>query len=639
MKIIIAKHAGFCFGVRKAVEAVYNSLEFEKPIYTLGPIIHNPQVVEELGKKGVRIEEDVNRIDQGTVIIRSHGVVPSVYETIRDKKLQLIDATCPYVKLIHEKVKQYYERGYQIIIVGEKNHPEVIGINGWCNNQGIIVYDINDVKQLLPMNISCVVAQTTITQEKWEQILTYIHSHVTDVTAFNTICFTTSERQKEAVEIAQKSDIMLVMGGKNSSNTKKLFSLCQQYCSNTFFVETVQDVPFKQIKPKDTIGITAGASTPDWIIKEVVQKMEEKDQSTNWNEEDDFVTMDDFYKTFKPIHPNQIMKGKIVQVTETEVCVNIGYKSDGIIKKSDLSNDNDINILELYKVGDEIEVEVLQVNDGEGNVILSKKTVDVRKNWEILLEGFENEEIFKGKCLEAVKGGLLANILGIRVFVPASQVAPYYIENLSDYVGNEMRVKIIEMDQQKNKIVVSQKIVLMEEAQKKRDLIWDTLHVGDKMKGIVRKIMDYGVFVDIGGIDGLVHISDLSWSHIKHPSDVIKTGDSIEVIILAMDIEKKRISLGYKQGLPEPWSMIADKYNPGTIVEGKVVRIVEFGAFIELEKGIDGLVHISQIAENHVKRIQDVLKIGDVVKVKILDVKPTERKISLSIKEAIEAIE
>jgi len=631
LKIILAKHAGFCFGVMRAVKAVYDKVASGEPIYTIGPIIHNPQVVDELRKKGVVIEEDIDRIENGTVIIRSHGVVPAIYERIKEKNLKLVDATCPYVKRIHEKVRRFHENDYQIIIVGEREHPEVIGINGWCNNQAIILNDSSDIDSLPPVKKACVVAQTTITQEKWDEVIGAITPRVQDLEIFNTICYTTSERQKEAVAISKIASVMLVIGGKNSSNTQKLFNICKQYCKRTYAIETAADIPLLHLGSNDIVGITAGASTPDWIIKEVVSRMSEQEHMN----QQDVNFMEDFEKTLVTIKNRQTVKGTVVQVSDDEVSVNIGYKSDGIIPKSELSTDPDVQPKDLFKVGDEIEVEVLKVNDGEGNVILSKKAVDLKKTWAAIEEAFEKGTVIEGIGKEVVKGGLIATVMGIRTFVPASQLSTHFVQDISQFVGQPLRLKIIEMERNRNRIVASQRAVLEQEAEEAKNRLWDSLEVGQKRTGIVRRLTDFGAFVDIGGVDGLIHVSDLSWGRVKHPSDVVKVGEEVEVVVLAVDREKERISLGYKQTKPHPWDTAVSKYQVNSIVEGKVVRIASFGAFVELEPGLDGLVHISQIANHRVNKVEDELKVGDMVRVKILEVKPEEKRISLSIREAL----
>lgn len=675
MKVVTAKNGGFCFGVRRAINAVCKNLDYPGNLYTLGPIIHNPQVVEEFKKKGVQIEHCVSNISNGTVVIRSHGVGENIYQQISQKRLRLVDATCPYVKRIHHLAKKYYHDGYNIIIVGQKEHPEVIGINGWCDNKAYIVYDLSDIQQLPFLNKACVLAQTTITEQRWCDSINQLQHKVEDLQIFNTICITTSERQKEAESIAKTVDVMWVIGGKNSSNTQKLYSICKTHCKKTFAIETAKDIKCNVIDPGDVIGIVAGASTPDWIIKEVVEKMsqlEDKDLIRNENEQnqeeldikkaedlpnesfdcqevsnvadsiapnennpEETTSMEDFEKTMVSLRPGQVIKGTVLRVTDDEVIVNIGYKSDGVVPANQFALDSDQPLSEMVKDGDEIEVEVLKINDGEGNVLLSRKSLEQKKLWKQIEEGYKSGSEFKGVGVEVVKGGLIAKINGIRTFVPASQLSTRYVEDLSVFVDQTLKLRIIEIDKSRNRVVASQKVILQEEEEEARRQLWDSLNEGEKITGTVKRLTNFGAFVDIGGVDGLIHISDLSWGRIDHPSEVVKEDQEVEVVVLSVDRERERISLGYKQTLPHPWDNIDQKYTVGSIVTGKVARIASFGAFVQLEPGVDGLVHISQISNQRIDKVEDVLKIGDEVTAKVLDVNPEQRRISLSIREAL----
>ncbi|MFU0801264.1 MAG: bifunctional 4-hydroxy-3-methylbut-2-enyl diphosphate reductase/30S ribosomal protein S1 [Xylanivirga thermophila] len=631
MQIILATNAGFCFGVKRAVQSVYEHLNSSKTIYTLGPIIHNPQVVSDLEQKGVIVEECLDNIEDGTVIIRSHGIGKLAYDELRNKEVEIIDATCPFVKRIHQIVEEHYTEGYDIIIIGEREHPEVKGINGWCNGAAYILNSCDDVDKLSHIDKACVVAQTTITHEKLNNILSRLKPIVSDLKVFDTICHTTSKRQNETKELAKKVDIMLVIGGHNSSNTKKLYSICKNYCKKTFAIETAKEINNKLIRSGDIIGITAGASTPDWIIKEVIDKM---DQINNQNSQENTVSMEDFEKTMVSLRNGQIVKGVVLSVNTQEAIVNIGYKADGIISADEVFLEQNQTLEDIIKVGQEIEVEVIKINDGEGNVLLSCKSIQQQKVWNDIQRGYEAGVEFRGKCTQSVKGGVIASINGIRTFVPASQLSTKYVEDLNTFVGKELRLKIIELDKRRNRLVASQRIILEAEEEAKRQSVWDSLKEGEKITGTVKSITDFGVFVDIGGIDGLIHISDLSWGHVKHPSEVLSENQQVEVIVLSFDKAKGRISLGYKQTLPQPWGNADNKYPVGSIVEGKVVRITSFGAFVELEPGVDGLVHISQISNKRINKVEDALKVGDVIDAKVLDVKPEDHKLSLSIKEA-----
>lgn len=641
-RVIVARHAGFCFGVRRAVEVAGRLSGQAERVYTLGPIIHNPEVVSSLAARGVLPVEEAEQIPADSrVIIRSHGVGRAVMEALKARGLLIEDATCPFVKRIHDLADIASSQGRAVIVVGEASHPEVQGILGWARTLGRAVYSAEEAMGLENLLHPLVVAQTTITQERFASVCAAIQARVTEPEIHNTICSTTAKRQSEAVEIAKKVDVMVVVGGKNSSNTQKLQSLCSGFCPRTYLVQTLEEAKRLTILPGDSIGITAGASTPDGTFKEVVTRMndiEKQDQAVDTAEiasqepaetmaESDF--MADVEKTLVQIRPGQTIVGTVVQITDDEVCVNVGYKADGLVKKSDLSSTD-------VKVGDEIEVEVVKVNDGEGNVLLSQRNIVNRKNWDAIVAKSEADEYVDGVGKEAVKGGLIANVMGIRAFIPASQLSKHYVEKIEDFVGKEMKLKIIEVDKAKKRIVCSRKAVLLAEEAEKKKAVWATLKEGEVVEGIVRRLTSFGVFVDIGGVDGLVHITDLSWGRVKQPSDVVSVNQKIQVKILSLDPEKERISLSYKATQPRPWDVAGEKYAVGSVVEGKVVRITTFGAFVELEPGLDGLVHISQCALTRIAKVEDAVNVGDVIRVKILSVDTEAKRISLSIREVLE---
>ncbi|MCX7709614.1 MAG: bifunctional 4-hydroxy-3-methylbut-2-enyl diphosphate reductase/30S ribosomal protein S1 [Clostridia bacterium] len=633
MEIIVAKTAGFCFGVNKAVTLAYNLVEkSEDRIYTFGPVIHNDQVVGQLNERGVKIAEKVEDISEDScVIIRAHGVTPEIYNSIEQKTEKIMDATCPYVKKIHNLVNEKYREGYQIIIVGDKNHPEVIGINGWCNNSAYIVETKEEVEKL-PKGIEnkpvCVVAQTTLTYEKWQAINEYLKKVFENIIKFDTICNATSQRQNEAGEIAARVDMMLVIGSSHSSNTQKLVDICKKYCPETYKIETSGEIPPVDIKKIKKIGITAGASTPEWIIKEVIEKMVELNKQEN-----EMSFKEAFESSLVTLQSGQTVKGKIIGYNNAEVFVDMGYKSDGIIPMEEFSDDPDFKPEASLKVGEEVEVFVVRVNDGEGNVVLSKKKVDALKNWDKIEKASEDKTPVKAKVTEVVNGGVIANAGGVKIFVPASQISDRYVKDLSEFLKQVINVRILEFNKQKRKIVGSARAILEEEKTQNASKIWDNIEVGKKFDGVVKSITDFGAFVDIGGVDGLIHVSELSWTKVKHPSDVLKLGDRVSVTILEFDKAKNRISLGYRKTEDNPWYNAENKFKVGDVVKGKVVRIVPFGAFVELEKGIDGLVHISQISSVRIGKPSDVLEIGQTVEAKITEVNVEAKKIGLSIKE------
>ena len=647
MKIEVAAHAGFCFGVRRSVSAVDGLLASGKRITTLGPVIHNPAVIEGMKARGVVVAEEKEEVEGDTVVIRAHGAPKSVHDYFLKKGMEVVDTTCPFVERIHRRVREASAQGIPVLIVGEKEHAEVVGIRGWVEGSDcFIVYSAGEIDALPPMQRACIVAQTTTPQALYDGLCAHLRERIPECEVFGSICKATVLHQSEARELAARVDVMLVVGGRNSSNTRKLFALCSEICKRTYFIEKAEQVAGIPVTGNEIIGITAGASTPDEIIKEVVTRMSELDKTITPQTDAPVEAQDsaqdsefaaEFEKTLVSIRPGQTVTGTIVQVTDNEVCVNIGYKSDGLIPVAELINQE--NHREAYKVGDEIEVEVVKVNDGEGNVLLSQKNIVSRKNWDALVAKYENNEYVEGVGKDVVKGGLIVDVDGVRTFVPASQLSERYVEKIDQFVGKPMKLKIIEVDKQKRRLVASRKAVLAEESAAAKAAAWEKLEVGTIVHGIVRRLTDFGAFVDIGGVDGLIHITDLSWGRVKHPSDVVKPGDEVDVLVLALDRERERISLGLKQTKPKPWETAQVNYPVGSICEGKVVRIVTFGAFVELEPGLDGLVHISQIAPTRINKVEDVLHVGDMVRVRILDVNPEAKRISLSIRDAAEPVE
>ncbi|NLI53175.1 MAG: bifunctional 4-hydroxy-3-methylbut-2-enyl diphosphate reductase/30S ribosomal protein S1 [Clostridiales bacterium] len=716
MRVLLANNSGFCFGVRRAVEMAERCALERGIVYTYGNIIHNESVVAELGEKGVHSVDELDRLKEGdTLIIRAHGAPPTVYEVCQSRCVRLVDATCPYVKRIHQIVEKAAQEGRTVLIAGKANHPEVVGIRGWAGENAFVLESDADAARLPKIERATLVSQTTLPVATLDAIIRALKTGENGPVKLeirNTICDTTRARQSEAEEISRRADRMLVLGSKSSANTQKLVEICKKHCKNTVNVESSDKLFLDILSSDDIIGIVAGASTPDRMIREVLQVMSEQEKTTietieaeapaeevvvpqadqtteepaaavetpettaqapeaavetpeaaaevsepaaeapaaaeaaeekveekveekpDHEDSSDFAAA--FEKTMTRIHNGQIIEGTVISIVDGEVFVNIGYKSDGVIPASELSGDSDVKAEDLFKEGDTIEVEVTKVNDGDGNVLLSRKNVESKKLWDELLNQEDIEEkIFDAVGKEVVKGGIIADISGIRAFVPASHVSTKYIENLSEFVGKPMRLKVLEVDRQRKRIVASQKQVLLAEAAVERRKKWESLVVGSKVTGVVRRIADFGAFVDIGGIDGLVHVTDAAWGRVKHPSDVFSIGEEIEVLILNVDVEKERVSLGYKQLQPKPWMLAGEKYQVGSIVEGKVVRIVPFGAFVALESTIDGLIHISQVSVHRIAKVEDELKVGDVVRCKVLEVSPEAKRISLSRKEAL----
>ena len=633
MPVEVAAHAGFCMGVSRAVEKAEAMARDGIPSCTLGELIHNPDVIRRLAERGLEPIRKPEEAAGRRVLIRSHGVSPEVLEQLKTAGDQVLDLTCPFVDKLHRIVEEGSRDGTPVILVGERDHPEVRGTAGWAHGEVIIVADPAEAEQLPEMERAVAVCQTTFPHNRWEAILAALEKKVRALDSRCTICSATEIRQQEARELAGRVDAMIVVGGKNSANTQKLFDICRKVCPRTILVESAAEIPpaFAN-KDLEKIGITAGASTPTDSLKEVVTRMsdmENKDLTPTAEVETQNDFMAEVESTMVRIRPGQTLTGKVVQITEDEVCVSIGYKADGLIKRTDLV-DQDV------KLDDEIEVEVVKVNDGEGNVLLSQRNIVNRKAWDAMMEKYEAGEYLDAVGKEAVKGGLIADISGVRAFVPASQLSQRYVEKIADFVGKEMKLKILEVDPQKKRVVASRKAVVAEEAAAKKKEAWERLEEGMVIHGIVRRLTDFGAFVDVGGVDGLIHITDLSWGRIKHPSEVVKPNQEVDVKILSLDAERERIQLGYKQLQPHPWDDAVEKFPAGEIVEGKVVRITDFGAFVELEPGLDGLVHISQCATTRVAKVEDAVKVGDVVKVKVLGVDPEKKRISLSIRQAVE---
>lgn len=622
MPLEVAAHAGFCMGVRRAVEAAMQVAEGEKPSCTLGALIHNPTVVGMLADRGVPAVASPEEAKGRQVLIRSHGVSPDVIAALMAQGCPVLDLTCPFVDRLHRIVAQGTADGTPVIMVGEREHPEVKGTCGWAMGDVYVVATPEEAAALPMLPRAIAAAQTTFPPDRWEAIVAVLRQRVGELHEHNTICHATATRQREARELAARADAMIVVGGRESANTQKLYAACKALCPRTILVECAAEIPpaFANIN-SEFIGITAGASTPDGSLKEVVTQMTDM-QNTEF-------TMDAVVASLTRIRAGQTVTGKVVQITEDEVCVNIGYKADGIIKRSDLTQED-------VKLDDEIEAEIVKVNDGEGNVVLSQRNIVNRKAWEALLVKHENGEYVVGTGKEAVKGGLICDVEGVRAFVPASQLAQHYVEKIADFVGKEMKLKIIEVDKQKKRIVASRKQVIAEETAAREEEAWSRLEEGIIIHGIVRRLSAFGAFVDVGGVDGLIHITDLSWGRITHPSEVVKPNQEVDVKILSLDRERKRIQLGYKQLMPRPWDNAAEMYPEGAIVEGKVVRITDFGAFVELQPGLDGLVHISQCAPNRVNKVEDAVQVGQIVRVKVLSVDTEKKRISLSIRQAVE---
>lgn len=634
MEIMLAKKAGFCFGVSRAVKYLESEAE-KKKISTLGPIIHNDFVVGSLKEKGVDVIEDISELKSGSCLaIRTHGVGKDTVDRLKRDGIEYVDLTCPFVKKIHNIVYKYHNDGYRIVIVGDKNHPEVKGIDGWCEEKSIITLDISDINGKIDSNGKvCLVCQTTMDKKTFDNISGYVKSVCSDAVIFNTICSATGERQEEAAKTAKAADMMIVIGGSHSSNTNKLTSICKKYCSDTLQIENFEDLPQNIDIPKK-IGITAGASTPSCIIKEVINKMLENAKGAESFAQE----FEEYEKSLVTLNTRDIVKGIVIGVSEKGISVNLGYKSDGFVPASEVTDDPDADITSMYKVGDEIEAFVVRVNDVEGEVTLSMKKLEMIKGAKEIEDAFESNAILRGKVIQAVNGGVIISCKGTRVFVPASQASDRYLSDLSSIVGNEYDFRIIDIRKMRGrtKIVGSIKNVLAEQKAALAENFWANVEVGKVYKGIIKSVTNFGAFAEIySGVDGLIHISQLSWSKIKHPSEVVNVGDEVEVYVLDFDKEKGKISLGFKKAEDNPWKKVENELKVGDVVDCKIVRIVPFGAFAEIYPGVDGLIHISQVADKRIGKVEDELMIGQHVQVKVVEIDLENQKIGLSIRALI----
>ncbi|MFV0314405.1 MAG: bifunctional 4-hydroxy-3-methylbut-2-enyl diphosphate reductase/30S ribosomal protein S1 [Anaerotignum sp.] len=633
-KVELAQSAGFCFGVKRAIEMAYEQINKNEKTYSYGPLIHNKEVTGDLEKNGINIIESIDNIESGTVLVRSHGVGKGIYDALDEKGIRILDGTCPFVKKIHTIVKEHHDANEGVIIIGNSTHPEVVGINGWCEDAANIIETVEEASKLDLQEGGCyiLVVQTTFRQSLFHEILEELQKKDIHLEVFNTICSATGKRQAEAVTLSQKVDKMIVIGDKKSSNTQKLVEICKKNCENTVHIETICDLVLNIFSNDDKIGITAGASTPPAIIKEVVVTMSEAFnnavQNLEGSEEISFAQM--LEESLVTLHTGDVVKGTVIQIVNEEVSVNLGYKSDGVVPRGEFSSDPTVIPSTLVQPGDEIEVFVVRVNDGDGNVLLSKKRIEAQKGMEDIEVAFNEKAVVTGLVTEVVKGGLIAVVNGVRVFIPSSQVSNRFIEDLNVFKGKELDFNIIEMDRVKRRIIGGRKALVEKEIGAKRVALFASIEAGSKVNGTVSRLTDFGAFVDLGGVDGLIHISEMSWGRISNPKEILKEGQTVEVFVLDVDKEKGKISLSLKDSNMNPWKIAVEKYAVGTIVEGKVVRMVPFGAFVELEPGVDGLIHISQIANKHVVRPEDELKVGEIISVKVLEVNSEQKKISLS---------
>lgn len=660
MKITLAETAGFCFGVDRAVNMVYSLLDEGEKVCTLGPIIHNPQVVDDLKARGVTIAETPEQAPADAVlVVRTHGVSKAVMDEIGRRSLTCANATCPFVQKIHKIVFDATVNGSTVLIAGDPNHPEVIGIKGHCHGETYVFRDLAELEKIitahpeLAQKSLCAVAQTTFSVQQWQKCVKKIKLVYTNAVVFDTICNATEERQAEAVKLSLECDRMLIIGGRQSSNTAKLKSVCEQNCP-TDLIETAEELHTIDFTGCRHLGVTAGASTPARIIKEVLETMSEIIHETNSAVEpntaapqetekeeaaksfDEMSFSEALEESLKSMNSDQKVHGVVVGISPSEIQVDINRKHAGYIPLSEYSNDPNVDPLQEVKLGDEMDLIIMKTNDAEGTVMLSKRRYDATKSWDEIVKANEENAILEGTVTDVVRGGVLADVQGSRVFIPASLATASRNDPLEDLLKQKVQFHIIDIDKRRRRAVGSVRAVLREQRKELEDKFWEQAEIGQKYTGTVKSLTSYGAFVDIGGVDGMIHISELSWSRIKHPSEVVNVGDTVEVYIKDLDPEKRKISLGFKKAEDNPWEILRRDYPVDTVVEAKIVGLTAFGAFAQIIPGIDGLIHISQLADRRVEKPQDVVKVGDVVKAKITEIDFEKKRVSLSMRALIE---
>ena len=651
MRITLAETAGFCFGVDRAVKTVEGLLDKGERVCTLGPIIHNQQLVEELNRRGARIVGSPDEVKTGeTLVIRSHGVEPEVIENAEKLGIKTVDATCPFVAKIHKIVAGKSREGYTVLIAGDASHQEVKGIVGHCRGSVFVFSGEEELLLLLEKEENfagkriILAAQTTFNEEIFVKCKNILKKVCTNAEIFDTICNATSMRQQEARELSCVNDAMIVIGGRHSSNTAKLFDVCREKCGRTYLIETAAELSGTDLSDCGSVGVVAGASTPAGIIKEVIKTMSENLQPVEEQMEvkesvqKSFEEMTDeeaFEASLSGLTGDQKVVGTVITVNPTEITVDIGRGVTGYVTAEEFSSDPDVKLTDEVKPGDELNLIIMKINDQEGTAMLSKRRYDAIAGWDNIVAAKDSGEIVTGFVKDIIKGGVVAYSNNVRVFIPASQATASRGEPLEDLKGKEVSFRIIEIGRG-HRAVGSIRSVLKEQRKAAEDKIWENIAVGDRFTGTVKSLTSYGAFVDIGGVDGMIHISELSWQRIKNPSEVVLVGDTVEVYVKALDTEKRKISLGYKKPEDNPWVIFENNYKVGDTVKVTIVSMTTYGAFARIIPGIDGLIHISQIANKHVAKPQDELTVGQEVEAKIIAVDSEKKRVSLSIRALLE---
>lgn len=652
MRVILAKTAGFCFGVDRAVNLAYELANSGARAATLGQLIHNSLVTDDLAAKGVRIISLPAEAQRGeTVIIRAHGVAAEVYDELKGTGAEICDATCPFVKKIHRIVAENSGEDTEVFIAGDPNHPEVIGIKGHCKGEVNIFNSEAELDEIIKNDGKnydkriIAVSQTTFSQKVWKICKEKIKKYYTNAKIFDTICFATRERQDEAALISKQSDMMIIIGDRHSSNTAKLKAVCSENC-DTYLVERAAELNTINFSHCATIGVTAGASTPSAIIKEVLFAMSEiVNETTNIQVEEvpsEVAAAEDMdfsaalEESLNNMSTDQRVKGVVMGITPTEIQVDIGRKHAGFVPMDEYSADPNADAAKELKVGDTLDLIIMKTNDAEGTVMLSKRRFDAQKAWTDIIAAEEDGRVLEGTVAEVIKGGILVVSGGVRIFIPASLATERKDEPLEDLLKKTVKFRIIEVNKQRRRAVGSIRAVLKDMRKEAAEAFWAQAEVGQKYHGVVKSMTNYGAFVDIGGVDGMVHISEMSWKRIKNPSEVFSIGQEVDVYIKALDAENKKISLGYRRDEDNPWEILRKNYPEGSVIEAEIVGLTTFGAFARIIPGIDGLIHISQIADRHISKPQDVLTVGDKVTCKITAIDFDKKRVSLSIRALIE---
>ena len=639
MQIITAKSAGYCFGVKRAVGIAQDFADRKIPAVTMGEIIHNPTVVGQLREKGIFPVESLGEIPKGyTIILRSHGVPQSVVDELEEKGIPYVDAACPFVKRIHEIVREHTGKGETVILTGDPDHAEVRGIVGHARGDIVVVRNLEELRNFVQngdddrQKTHILVSQTTFLRAEWEKCEKFVKKVYTNLDIFDTICHDANTKQNEADRLSRKCDLMVIIGGKNSSNTKRLYETCSANCRSVL-IESPKELSPEMWDGSRVVGITAGASTPPGIFKEVLQTMSQNNEEFNFEEmlEQSFQSEESKY-----VRNGDKVEATVMVVKDTEIVVAVGSKHTGFVSSEELSADPNAKPCDIVKVGDVITLRVLHVNDAEGTMVLSKTKVDAEKNFQRVLDAAGTEEILEGTVVEVIKGGVVVVSDGVRVFVPASQATATKGEALEGLLKQNVKFRVLEANEQRKRAVGSIRSVLNEERKAKQAELWNSIEVGNTYTGKVKSLTSYGAFVDLGGVDGMVHVSELSWLRVAKPSDVVKVGEEITVFVKDVDKENKKISLGYRKEEDNPWEILKRDYPVDSTAKVKIVSMTAFGAFANLIPGIDGLIHISQISYDRVAKPQDVLTVGQEVDVKITDIDFDKHRVSFSMKALLE---